>query len=218
VPWIKKHQTAMALDEIPSPEDKLAIFTRSLELFQQAGYVYIGLDHFALPDDELAQALAAGSLQRNFMGYTTRRGGDMVSLGVSAIGDVAGTFVQNEANEPEYVRLVGERGHAAKRGHTLSAEDALRRDVIVGLMCNGVLDKTAIEDKFAIEFDRCFREELAALEPMQADGLVRLKPDALELTELGQMFMRNVALPFDKYYQARQARGESGQGTFSKTL
>ena len=218
VPWIKKHQTAMTLDAIPSSADKLAIFVRSVEQFLEAGYVYIGLDHFALPTDELAIAHKAGQLQRNFMGYTTCRGTDMVSLGVSAIGEVGGAFVQNDPNEPSYLAKVTKSGFGSYRGHTLSADDRLRRDVILGLMCNGVLDKAPIEAAHGIEFDPTFELELSELMPLQDDGLVVLEAGALRLTEIGQMFMRNVALPFDRYYRERQARGENGKNTFSKTL
>jgi oxygen-independent coproporphyrinogen III oxidase len=191
---------------------------RSVEQFQAAGYVYIGLDHFALPDDELARALAERKLQRNFMGYTTRRGDDMVSLGVSSIGDVAGAFFQNAPKEADYLQLMNERGFATHRGHELSAEDALRRDVIVGLMCNGVLDKREIEARHHVVFDTTFAAELEALKPLAADGLVKLDADALRLTDLGQVFMRNVALPFDRYYAQRKARGGDSGKTFSKTL
>jgi oxygen-independent coproporphyrinogen-3 oxidase len=218
VPWMKKHQLAIETDRAPTTEDKVTIFTRSVEQFAGAGYVYIGLDHFALPTDELAQALAQGKLQRNFMGYTTRRGGDMVSLGVSAIGDVAGSFVQNAPAEADYLKLVGERGHAAQRGHARSSEDSLRRDVILGLMCNGVLEKRAIEAHHGIVFDTTFAAELAALQPLQADGLVRLDADAIRVTPLGQVFLRNIALPFDRYYAARMAKGGDSGRTFSKTL
>jgi len=218
VPWIKKHQTAMTLDAIQSPADKLATFLRAVEQFQGAGYVYIGLDHFALPDDELAVALGQGELHRNFMGYTTHRGSEMVSCGVSAIGEVGGCFVQNDANEAEYLRRVGERGFATHRGHELSADDALRRDVILGLMCNGILRKADIEARHGIDFDATFAGELEQLAPLERDGLVTLGGDALRLTPLGQMFMRNVALPFDRYFKARRERGETGKSTFSRTL
>jgi oxygen-independent coproporphyrinogen-3 oxidase len=218
VPWIKKHQTAMTLDAIQSAEDKLSTFLRAVEQFQDAGYVYIGLDHFALPDDELAVALQKGELHRNFMGYTTRRGSEMVSCGVSAIGEVDGSFVQNDPNEHEYLRRVRENGFATHRGHELSADDALRRDVILGLMCNGILRKADIEGRHGIDFDATFAEELAELAPLAEDGLVALDADALRLSPLGQMFMRNVALPFDRYFKARKARGETGKSTFSKTL
>jgi oxygen-independent coproporphyrinogen-3 oxidase len=218
VPWLKKHQKAIATDNAPSSEDKLTIFTRAIEQFQAAGYVYIGLDHFALPTDELAQALQAGKLQRNFMGYTTRRGGDMVSLGVSSIGDVAGAFAQNAPKEADYLAAIEARGFATHRGHQLSRDDALRRDVIVGLMCNGVLPKRDIETRHGIVFDKEFATELAALRPLEQDGLVRLDADAIRLTELGQVFMRNAALPFDRYFAARAARGGDTGKTFSKTL
>jgi oxygen-independent coproporphyrinogen III oxidase len=218
VPWMKKHQNALEVDASPASDVKLTIFTRAVEQFRAAGYVYIGLDHFALPTDELAVALKEGKLQRNFMGYTTRRGGDMVSLGVSSIGDIAGCYVQNAHAEPEYLSSLDTRRFATFRGHELSADDKLRRDVIVGLMCNGVLDKREIERSHGVVFDAVFAEELKALVPLQDDGLVRLERDALRLTPLGQMFMRNVALPFDRYFATRKRRGEDSQSTFSKTL
>ena len=218
VPWIKKHQTAMNLDAIPSSEEKLTIFCRAIERFRAAGYDYIGLDHFALPDDELAVAQRRGELNRNFMGYTTRAGSDMLSLGVSSIGEIAGAFVQNSPSDREYQQLIQERRFATVRGHRSGAEDRLRRQVILGLMCNGFLSKPAIARDFGIDFDRHFATELSELEPLAADGLVELKPDELRLTELGQLFMRNVAVPFDAYLRQRKARGESGSGTFSKTL
>jgi len=218
VPWMKKHQTAMELDDAPTSDIKLSIFMRAVEQFQAAGYVYIGLDHFALPTDELARAVSEQKLQRNFMGYTTRRGGDMVSLGVSAIGDVADCFLQNAPKEADYLRLVNERGFATHRGHELSPEDRLRRDVIVGLMCNGILPKHEIERRHGIVFDEVFAAELAALKPLADDGLVKLDADALRLTDLGQMFMRNVALPFDRYFAERRSKGGDSGRTFSKTL
>lgn len=218
VPWMKKHQTALETDLAPSSEVKLAIFTDAIAAFQAAGYVYIGLDHFALPTDELAIALSKQELQRNFMGYTTRRGADMLSLGVSSIGDVAGAFVQNAPKEADYLAAIAARGFATHRGHALDADDALRRDVILGLMCNGVLPKRAIERKHGIVFDEVFARELAALRPLQDDALVRLDADALRLTDLGQLFMRNVALPFDRYFAQRKSRGEDSKSTFSKTL
>jgi len=217
VPWMKKHQAALDLDGAPSSDAKLTIFLRALEMFRGAGYAYVGLDHFALPQDELARAQAAGQLQRNFMGYTTRRGADMVSLGVSAIGEVGGAFVQNAHAEPEYLKLAHDRGFASFRGHELSAEDRLRRDVIVGLMCNLVLDTAAVGARHGIDFDTHFARELEELRPLEADGLVVLERGALRVTPLGQLFLRNVALPFDAYYRARQALGGDGQRTFSRT-
>ena len=218
VPWMKKHQAAMDTDAMPSAEQKLDLFADSIEAFDAAGYVYLGLDHFALPEDELSVAAADGTLHRNFMGYTTQRGREMVSLGVSSIGEVDGCYVQNIANEPEYVRDVAERGFATYRGHAMSPEDRMRRDIILELMCNGRVDKRRIEAEHGVDFDATFALELEELETPASDGLVELGSDLIKLTPIGQVLMRNVAVPFDRYLRERKARGESGKSTFSKTL
>ena len=218
VPWMKKHQAAMDTDAMPSAEQKLDLFADSIEAFDAAGYVYLGLDHFALPEDELSVAAADGTLHRNFMGYTTQRGREMVSLGVSSIGEVDGCYVQNIANEPEYVRDVAERGFATYRGHAMSPEDRMRRDLILELMCNGRVDKRRIEAEHGVDFDATFALELEELETPASDGLVELSSDLIKLTPIGQVLMRNVAVPFDRYLRERKARGESGKSTFSKTL
>ena len=217
VPWLKRHQDSMDMAALPSSEQKLTIFLRAIEQFRAAGYDYIGLDHFALPTDEMAVAHREKNLGRNFMGYTTRRGDDMVSLGVSSIGDVANCFVQSNTKEAEYKGAVHEHGHAIVRGHELSADDRLRRDVILGLMCNGEVRKSAIEKAHGIRFDATFARELAELAPLAQDGLVTLHPERIEVTELGQLFLRNVALPFDRYFTQRKQDGD-GKPAFSKTL
>ena len=216
VPWLKKHQNALDIEAAPDSATKLEIFVDAMEAFVDAGYVYLGLDHFALPDDELALAAREGTLHRNFMGYTTRRGSEMVSFGVSSIGEVNGCFAQNFHHEADYLRAIDRGGLATMRGHRMSDEDRLRRDVILGLMCNGVIDKQRVASEHGIDFDAHFAGELEALVPLRDDGLVELDTDALRLTELGQLFMRNVALPFDRYYAARTERGR--EGSFSKTL
>ncbi len=221
VPWIKKHQEALDTGAIPAAAQKIEIFLDALSRFRDAGYDALGLDHFALPDDELSQAAREGTLGRNFMGYTTRRGSDMVSLGVSAIGEVSDTFVQNDAAEPRYLERVRDQGFATFRGHTLTREDRLRRDVIMALMCNGRIDKRRIEAQHGIEFDATFATELSALEPMQTDGFIELGQDSLAVTELGRLFLRNLALPFDRYLAERRASrggGADDERTFSKTL
>ena len=218
VPWMKKHQNALEVDAIPPAETKLDIFADAIEAFTGAGYVYLGLDHFALPTDEMSVAAAEGTLHRNFMGYTTQRGREMVSIGVSSIGEIDGAYVQNIANEPEYVELASSRGFATYRGHTMTPEDKLRRDVILELMCNGRIQKRRVEADHGIEFDDTFALELDELSPMEDDGLVKVGPNTIELTPIGQVLMRNVAVPFDRYMRERKARGDSSQQTFSKTL
>ena len=218
VPWLKRHQTAIGIETAPDVDAKFSIFRRSIEQFEAAGYVYIGLDHFAVPEDELALAMREERLQRNFMGYTTRRGADLVGIGVSSIGDVAGCYVQNAPKELEYAEAVAASGHAVHRGHELGADDRLRRDVILGLMCNGVLRKRSIESAHGISFDEVFARELGELAELEDDGLVVLERDAIRLTALGQVFLRNVALPFDRYFRERRAKGQDGKPTFSRTL
>lgn len=218
VPWMKKHQEAMDVDAMPGAAEKLDIFADAIAAFDAAGYVYLGLDHFALPDDELSLAAANGTLHRNFMGYTTQRGREMVSLGVSSIGEIDGTYVQNIPQEPGYVKEAAERGFATYRGHRMNDEDKLRRDVILELMCNGWLDLRSIEHRHGINFAETFALELSELEPLSADGLVTVSSDELRLTSIGQVLMRNVACVFDRYMRERKAKGQSGTGTFSKTL
>jgi len=218
VPWMKKHQDAMDLDAMPGAEEKLDIFGDAVAAFGAAGYEYLGLDHFALPGDELVVAARDGTLHRNFMGYTTQRGREMLSVGVSSIGEIDGAYVQNVPQEPAYVQAIRERGFATYRGHEITAEDRLRRDVILELMCNGRVDKARIELEHGVRFDEEFALELEELAPMERDGLVELRPDALVLTDIGQVLMRNVAVPFDRHMRERRARGEGGTRTFSKTL
>ncbi len=165
----------------------------------------------------MAVAQRAKNLGRNFMGYTTRRGDDMVSLGVSSIGDVSNCFVQNQPREHDYSAAIAKQGHAVVRGHELSADDRLRRDVILGLMCNGEVQKSAIETVHGIRFDETFAAELAELVPLEQDGLVALRAERIEVTELGQLFLRNVALPFDRYFARRKQDGDA-KPAFSKTL
>ena len=134
------------------------------------------------------------------------------------IGEVDGCYVQNIANEPEYVRDVAERGFATYRGHAMTPEDQLRRDIILELMCNGRIDKRRIEAEHGVDFDATFSLELDELEVPATDGLVTLGTDLIQLTPVGQVLMRNIAAPFDRYLRERKARGETGKSTFSKTL
>jgi oxygen-independent coproporphyrinogen-3 oxidase len=218
VPWIRKHQEGLPEEAFPDGATKMTIFTDAVRRFTAAGYEYVGLDHFALPEDELARARRDGTLQRNFMGYTTRKGSDLLPFGVSAIGEIDGAFVANAREIGAWSALAKAHGHAIDRGHVLDADDRLRRDVIVGLMCHGRIDKRAIERAHGVRFDQAFALELSELAGPEADGLVVLGPDAIELTVLGQVFMRNVALPFDRYYRLRRAAGEGTARTFSKTV
>lgn len=209
------HQRRIDPASLPSGPEKLRTFLTAHDRLTAAGFRFIGMDHFARPGDELARAFAEATMQRNFMGFTTRAGADLLGLGVSSISNVDGMYAQNEKKLSRW-RAGLEAGRLpTARGRRLTAEDRLRRDVISALMCRDRLEKRSIEAAHGIRFDEHFAAELARLEPLAADGLLRLGPDALELTFLGRLFVRNIAMVFDAYLARR--RGDD-RPMFSKTL
>nr|AHZ45641.1 oxygen-independent coproporphyrinogen III oxidase [uncultured bacterium] len=214
VPWLKKHMEAIKESDLPQPEEKLRIFERAIATLLDAGYRYIGMDHFALPEDELARAQAGRSLRRNFMGYTTCADSDLYAFGASSIADLDRAYLQNERNVTAYIAAMGTRELATIRGMRLSDDDRLRRDVINDLFCNLYVDKAAIAARHGVDFDRYFAKELASLAPLAADGLVVLAPDHLQVTPPGQILLRNVAMAFDAYLDKRPP----GERKFSKTI
>jgi oxygen-independent coproporphyrinogen-3 oxidase len=215
VPWIRGHQKGIVIESLPPPEIKLELLADAIDAFSAAGYRQIGMDHFALPEDELSQAVARGTLHRNFMGYTTKVASDMLGIGVSSIGDVRGAFAQNEKKLSTYYAAVAAGQFPIQRGFELSADDHLRRHVITQLMCNFTLAKRDVEQRFAIDFDRTFARELEELAAgPAAEGFVRLTPQAIEVTPLGQLFVRNVCMIFDAYLRAR----EGEKPVFSRTV
>jgi oxygen-independent coproporphyrinogen-3 oxidase len=218
VPWIRKHQEALPADAFPDAATRARIFVHAIGRLSDGGYELIGLDHFALPDDELARARRDGSLQRNFMGYTTRKGSDLVPFGVSSIGEIGGAFVQNPKEVETWSAMVRAGGHAIERGHVLDRDDRVRRDVIMRMMCGGRIDKRAVEKEWAVRFDDDFSVELADLEGAETDGLLVRGADSIEATPLGRLFLRNLALPFDRYFRARKAGPDGVARTFSRTL
>jgi oxygen-independent coproporphyrinogen-3 oxidase len=206
VPWMKAHMKHLPEDSLPDPTLKIRLLTLAEQAFLGAGYVQIGMDHFALPDDELSKALDRHTLHRNFMGYTVQSSRDMVSLGVSAIGDVQGTFFQNTKKLNEYYEAVDAGRFPIERGYTLDDDDRLRRYVITQLMCNGHLDISEVEGRFGVHFADYFADALAELtgsESPVADGLVRVDGQAIAVTARGRLFVRNICMPFDRYLQAR---------------
>jgi oxygen-independent coproporphyrinogen-3 oxidase len=215
VPWLKKHQRAVDQAVVPGMEEKFAIFADAVAAFTAAGYVYIGLDHFARPDDEMAVARAEGTLQRNFMGYSTRAGSELLPLGVSAIGEMDGAYFQNEPELFAWQQRVADTGAGVVKGHRLSAEDLLRRAIIMELMCRGELHFGAWSERLGVEFAQRFATELAELPALAQDGLIELDAGGLRVTRLGQAFLRNVAVVFDAYWRRR---AEAPQRAFSRTL
>jgi oxygen-independent coproporphyrinogen-3 oxidase len=214
VPWLKKQQGSFA-EHLPEGMEKFRIFRAGLERFLGAGYLYIGMDHFARPGDELAVAQRNRTLHRNFQGYTTKAGADLYGMGVSAISSIGGAYAQNRREVPAYQQTIGARGIATMRGYRLSEDDLLRRAVIGRLLCHTVIPKHEIERDFSIHFDEYFAPELQRLEEARDEGLVVLDPEEIRVTPLGRIFIRNVAMAFDRYLHEQQM---DQRPLFSKTL
>lgn len=214
VPWLKKQQGAFQT-HLPEGREKFSIFRAGLESFLDAGYLYIGMDHFALPMDELAVAQQQRTLHRNFQGYTTKAGADLYGMGVSAISSVSGAYAQNSREIPSYQTAAKERGLATMRGYRLSQDDTIRRAVIGRLLCHTVIFKHEIEREFGIAFDDYFAAQLDHLSEPRDEGLVMLGPDEIRVTPLGRIFIRNVAMVFDRYLPDQQT---NQRPLFSKTL
>ncbi|MFH1532144.1 MAG: oxygen-independent coproporphyrinogen III oxidase [Pseudomonadota bacterium] len=212
VPWVAPHQASLAAHSIPDRDARLALFSLAWEMLRDAGWEQVGMDHFARPGDELVGALRTRTLNRNFMGYTTRRGLDLVALGASAISAVSGTYTQNIKPVPGFL---GARGVGRwARGWLLDDEDRLRGDVIIDLLCNLHLSYDRVEAAHRIRFDEHFALELGALAAMEADGLVVLGDRTLDVTPVGRYFIRNVAMIFDSYLREGAAPG----ARYSKTI
>jgi oxygen-independent coproporphyrinogen III oxidase len=199
LPELFKAQRQIDVADLPSPDGKLALLMLAIDKLGAAGYEYIGMDHFALPGDELARAHADGSLHRNFMGYTTHAETDLLGLGVSAISRIADSFSQNPRDLPAWQHAVDTGRLPVWRGMRLSREDALRGEVIQQLMCRGEIDVGAIEARHDLVFGRHFADALARLALLQADGLVEIGQDRIRATERGRLLLRIIAMCFDAY-------------------
>jgi len=212
LPELVRAQKLIRPEDMPPPERKLELLELTIQRLTAAGYIYIGMDHFSLPEDELALARANGTLQRNFQGYSTHADCDLIGLGISSIGKVADSYSQNVKELSQYYARLNEGMLPVQRGYKLSDDDCLRRDVIVSLMCHSRVDYRQIEQKHGINFGEYFADSLAKLAEPVADGLVELHDDALVLLPQGQLMMRNVAMAFDAYLGGEQ------RGRFSRTV
>jgi oxygen-independent coproporphyrinogen-3 oxidase len=212
LPQMFKTQRQIDAADLPAPDVKLDILGDVIARLTGAGYVYIGMDHFARPDDELALAQQAGSLYRNFQGYSTHADCDLVALGATSIGMIGDTYSQNVRGIEDYAAAVSRGAIPVFRGVELSADDRLRREVITRLICNLSVPMAAVEATHAIRFGEYFATELAELAPMQDDGLVRVESDAIQVLPSGRLLIRNVCMVFDRYL--REATGQR----FSKVI
>jgi oxygen-independent coproporphyrinogen-3 oxidase len=208
-----KPQRHIDASTLPNATQKTAMLAMALAAMQAAGYVYIGMDHFALPQDALSIAKRQGRLHRNFQGYSTQPDCDLVSLGVSSIGNIGANYVQNAKQLDEYEDLLNQGRLPVVRGIALSRDDLTRRSIIMALMCQGQVDFESIESAHLLNFKDSFAQELRQLQPMTEQGLVRLTDQAIEVTALGWYFVRAIAMVFDRYVQSDQQRSH-----FSKIL
>ena len=211
VPWMKGHQRKLDEQALPPPDQKLQVFLKARESFLEKGYVAVGMDHFALPDDELGQAASKGTLWRNFMGYTVRSAPDTVAFGMSAIGDVTGAFLQNHPRLVDYERAIEGGSLAVARGYELTADDDLRRHIITSLMCNFAVDIPDVETRFPVRFHEEFPEVAKELAPMVEDGFLTISDRRIEVIGDGRLFVRNAAMAFDGH-------NRTGDRQFSRTV
>ncbi len=214
-------QRAIDRLSLPSAEEKLLLHEIIAHTLKGAGYRHIGMDHFVLPDDELALAQADGRLQRNFQGYSLRLADDLLGLGVSAISQMGDCYLQNARELDSYYQHLESGDLPIERGCQMTGEDLLRRHVIMSLICDLYLDMEACGRQFGIDFRQKFAAELAALAPMAEDGLLQLSGEAIQVTSSGRPFLRNICMPFDAYLapEPAGAPGKGGGGTrFSATV
>ena len=213
VPWIKPAQKILEAKVLPTPETKLQVLKLVIEKLTAEGrYVYIGMDHFARPDDELAIAQRNKKLQRNFQGYSTRSGSDIYAFGMSSISQIPDAYWQNEKDLPKYRDAIGAGRSPWQRAYFLTDEDKIRRETIMRVMCDLSLDYSAMSQKLGIDFESHFAPELASLEPFRQDGLVQRMPGGLHITDSGRLFLRNIAMCFDN------TLAPAGEQRHSKTI
>jgi oxygen-independent coproporphyrinogen-3 oxidase len=216
VTWVAKQQRGFERHDLPDPATRLGIFVLAIRRFLAAGYAYVGMDHFAKPGDPLSRALADRTLRRDFMGYTTQAGVDLLGFGPSAISELAWSYAQSHRDLAAWDAAVLRDGVATFRGHRCSPDGRARGFVIARLMCHGELRAAEFAAAFGEGFAARFQAELDRLEPMEADGLVLREPDgSLRTTALGRLLIRNVASVFDAYLPGQR---QAERPLFSRTV
>ncbi|MGA9116270.1 MAG: oxygen-independent coproporphyrinogen III oxidase [Bacteroidota bacterium] len=214
VPWLKPHQKLIRAEDLPAPDRKLEILKATIEMLTASGYEYIGMDHFALPGDELALARRARTLQRNFQGYSTRAGADLYGIGMSAISHFGGVYAQNTKMLKEYYAALDAGSPPTHVGYRMNRDDIIREHVIMRLMCDLEVSFPAVEERFGIRFREYFAGELGKLRSYEEEGLVALGEDSLTVRGAGCLLLRNLAMCFDAYLEQMAA----GKPVFSRTV
>ncbi len=204
VPWMKKHMALIHTEDIPMAEVKLNILKMTVEKLTSAGYVFIGMDHFAKPEDELAIAFHEKKLYRNFQGYSTHAHADLYAMGITGISQLEKIYAQNYKTEKEYYTALDNETIPTTKGYKLTEDDLLRRDVIMKLMCDFGLEFSSIEKKYKINFKEYFSAGLNNLKEMQQDELVNITDDKIEVTNMGRLLIRNIAMNFDGYIERKE--------------
>lgn len=199
LPVLFKPQKRIHAEDLPDAETRLALLALAMEMLGAAGYRHIGMDHFALPDDELCRAQDAGQLHRNFMGYTTHADSDLLGFGVSAISHIGASFSQNRRELRDYQQAIAESAPALQRGLALSRDDLIRAELIQRIMCQGEVDLAALAQRFELDTAAYFAEDLARLAPLEQDGLVAWQGETLRVTTRGRLLLRHVAMCFDRH-------------------
>lgn len=213
VPWMKKHMALIREDDLPAPEEKLNILKMTVEKLTKAGYVFIGMDHFAKPEDELSVAFREKKLYRNFQGYSTNAGTDLYAMGITSISQIGRVYAQNHKNEKEYYQALDEGNLPVVRGYYLSDDDILRKDVIMKIMCDFELNFTTIENKYGINFSTYFAYGLENIKQLENDGLLIQNSNGFTITEMGRLLVRNIAMNFDGYIERK-----TDAGKYSRTV
>lgn len=211
VPWMKPHMKLIREEDLPAPEEKLGMLKLIIETLTRSGYEYIGMDHFARESDELTIAQRSGTLQRNFQGYSTRAGADIYAMGMSSISQLPRCYAQHSKDLPAYYEAIDAGKLPVIKGITLSEDDALRRDVIMRLMCDMALDYDALSTSLGIDFKSHFSDELDRISLFEEDELVVMSDNGVRVTQQGRLFIRNIAMTFDAYLEESHAR-------FSRTV
>lgn len=208
VPWMKKHMALIHPEDIPVPEVKLEILKMTIEKLTSAGYEFIGMDHFAKPDDELSIAMREKKLYRNFQGYSTNAGADLYAMGITSISQLKNIYAQNYKTEKEYYTAIDNGKLPTTKGYRLTEDDHVRREVIMKLMCNFELDFREIEKQFNINFIKYFAWGLRNLTEMQNEDLLEISNDSLKVKNMGRMLIRNIAMSFDGYIERKEDKAK----------
>jgi oxygen-independent coproporphyrinogen-3 oxidase len=209
---MKPGQKILKVEALPSPETKLELLKLTIERLTSEGYIYIGMDHFARAEDELAVSQRQKTLQRNFQGYSTRGGADIYAFGMSSISQADGFYWQNHKELPDYYAAIDAGRLPLHRGYLMTDEDRIRRTTIMRLMCDLGLDYPAMSKLLNLDFKEHFAREIESLDDMEADGLLIKAPEGLIVTDLGRLLIRNIAMRFDEYAATRK------ENRFSKTI